>query len=184
MTTTLTTTSTPVQADRYLTFTLGRESYGIPALQVREIIRHSGRTPVPAMPEHAEGVLDLRGELIPLLDLRTKFTRGDAQPPPRTCLVVVPVTLDCGIPASHTEGTGILIVHAALASGVRVEMGIIVDAVGAVTSIPSAHIQPTPDWSTRLDPNCISGLAWVENRVIALLDINRVVAAEETPHLN
>jgi purine-binding chemotaxis protein CheW len=144
-------------AGKYLTFALGGESYGIPVLQVREIIRHIAVTAVPQMPDYVKGVLNLRGKVIPIVDLRVKFQLGSADIAERTCIIVVQVVL---------------------ASGNRSMMGLIVDGVEAVANVAAKDIEPTPDFGAQISTDYILGMAKLENRVAALLDIDKVVAAE------
>jgi purine-binding chemotaxis protein CheW len=144
-------------AGKYLTFALGGESYGIPVLQVREIIRHIAVTAVPQMPDYVKGVLNLRGKVIPIVDLRVKFQLGSANIEERTCIIVVQVILT---------------------SGNRAMMGLIVDGVEAVANVAASEIEPTPDFGSQISTDYILGMAKLEKRVAALLDIDKVVAAE------
>ncbi|TXT46342.1 MAG: purine-binding chemotaxis protein CheW [Limisphaerales bacterium] len=146
-------------AGKYLTFTLGHESYGIPVLKVREIIRHTNITAVPQLPDYVKGILNLRGKVIPIVDLRLKFRLGAAEIAERTCIVVVQVRR---------------------ASGNRALMGLIVDGVEAVANIAARDIEPTPDFGTTLDTAYILGVAKLEGSVISLLDIDQVISAEVT----
>lgn len=141
---------------KYLTFVLGQEAYGMPVLKVREIIRLCELTTVPQMPEYIKGVINLRGKIIPVVDLRVKFRLGDAHNTEHTCIVVVDVAL-----------TG-----AAFA-----QMGLIVDAVEEVVNIAASEIEPTPDFGMSLHADYILGMAKVKGRVKGLLDIDRVVTA-------
>lgn len=142
---------------KYLTFTLGHESYGIAVLKVREIIRVPDITAVPQMPEYVKGVINLRGKVIPVADLRIKFRLTDIKNTERTCIVVVQVKL---------------------ASGAQPLIGLIVDSVEEVVNIPGGDIEPTPDFGSTLDTEYILGMAKVKGAVKTLLDIDRVVAAE------
>ena len=146
-----------ILAGKYLTFTLGHESYGIPVLQVREIIRHTTITAVPQMPDYVKGVLNLRGKVIPIVDLRLKFELASAEIAERTCIVVVEV---------------------ALATGARVNMGLIVDGVESVANVVSKDIEPTPDFGAQISTDYILGMAKLEDRVVALLDIDKVVSSQ------
>jgi purine-binding chemotaxis protein CheW len=151
------------QAAKYLTFTLGRESYGIPVLKVREIFRHTTITSVPRMPEYVKGVLNLRGKVVPIVDLRVKFLLPCAEIAERTCIVVVQVTLPGGTPAN---------------------MGLIVDGVESVANVAGTDIEPTPDFGAHISTDYLLGMAKIENRVVSLLDIDRVMAPEEMTILN
>jgi purine-binding chemotaxis protein CheW len=154
-----TATATPVagadkHAGKYLTVVLDNEAYGIAVLKVREIIRMQKITPVPQMPAFVKGVINLRGRVIPIVDLRVKFGLK-AEFADRTCIVVVQVRLS-------TEQT--------------VQMGLIVDSVEEVVNLPAAEIEPTPDFGARVDTTYLLGMAKVKGAVKTLLDIDRVVA--------
>ncbi len=142
---------------KYLTFTLGNESYGIVVLKVREIIRVPDITSVPQMPEYVKGVINLRGKVIPVADLRIKFQLHNIKDTERTCVVVVQVQLP---------------------TGAQPLIGLIVDAVEEVVNIPSTDIEPTPDFGSNLDTHYILGMAKVKGVVKTLLDLDRVVSAE------
>lgn len=154
----ITTSAVARLAGKYLTFVLGRECYGVPVLKVREIIRLCEITPVPQMPEYIKGVLNLRGKIIPVADLRLKFRLAKIDNTELTCIVVVSVALP--------DKTASL-------------MGLIVDAVEEVANITAADIEPTPDFGAAIDTDYILGLAKIKNTVKALLDIDKVVTAGE-----
>lgn len=143
-------------AGKYLTVVLADEAYGIAVLKVREIIRHQKVTPVPQLPEFVKGVINLRGRVIPIVDLRVKF----------------------GLPATFSERTCIVVVHVTPTDAPAIQMGLIVDSVEEVVNLTSAEIEPTPDFGTRLDTAYLLGMAKVKGAVKTLLDIDRVVAAE------
>ena len=145
-------------AGKYLTFRLGDESYGVPVLKVREIIRLTAITAVPQMPNYIKGVINLRGKVIPVVDLRTKFGFADAGTTERTCIVVVQVEL-----GNQTKAL----------------MGLVVDGVEEVAQINNEEIEETPDFGTGLSTAYILGMAKVKNLVKTLLDIDKVVAAEQ-----
>ena len=150
------TTETASQAGKYLTFVLGREGYGVPVLKVREIIRLSAITPVPQMPDYVKGVLNLRGKIIPVTDLRLKFRLARAEDTERTCIVVVQI---------------------ATAEGTTTAVGLIVDAVEEVANLTDADIEPTPDFAGAVATDYILGIAKLKGSVKALLDLDKVVAA-------
>mgnify|MGYP000882048139 FL=1 len=159
MTTELTQTAAEnrLLAGKYLTFVLGHESYGVEVLKIREIIRLTDITAVPQMPAFIKGVINLRGKIIPVVDLRIKFALAEALTTERTCIIVVQVTA---------------------ASGAKIQMGLIVDAVEEVRNISQADIEETPDFGTQLDTEYILGMAKAKDTVITLLDIERIVAPE------
>jgi purine-binding chemotaxis protein CheW len=165
--------STPVtvaaKPGRYLTFKLGRESYGLPVLGVREIIRLCPITLVPKMPEYLKGVINLRGKVIPILDLRAKFQLSSESYGERACIIIVQV----GTPPA----TPLL-------------MGAIVDAVEEVVQLSEAELEPTPDFGGSPDTDYILGMATVQAGVKTLLDLDKVFLKEglltlvpsSTPH--
>ena len=147
------------QPGRYLTFTLGAESYGFPVLSVREIIRLCPITPVPRMPAYIRGVINLRGKVIPILDFRAKFqiTTGDYGE--RACIVVVQVG---DSPSTQTL------------------MGAIVDAVEEVVSLNAADLEAAPDFGGAPDTRYILGMATIKGGVKTLLDPRKIFLEEGT----
>lgn len=143
-------------AGKYLTVLLDREAYGVAVLKVREIIRMQKITPVPQLPEFVKGVLNLRGRVIPVVDLRVKF----------------------GLNAEFAERTCIVVVQVRMPAGNAVQMGLIVDTVEEVVTLSGSEIEPTPDFGTRIDTSYILGLAKVKGVVKTLLDIDRVVTSD------
>ncbi len=143
-------------ANKYLTVTLENESYGMAVLKVREIIRLQKITPVPQMPSYVKGVINLRGRVIPIVDLRLKF----------------------GLKAEIAERTCIVVVQVSVTSGQSVQMGLIVDSVEEVVTLNADEIEPTPEFGTRIDTSYLLGMAKVKGQVKTLLDIDRVVAPE------
>jgi purine-binding chemotaxis protein CheW len=139
---------------KYLTVVLDSEAYGIAVLKVREIIRQQKITPIPHLPDFVKGVINLRGRVIPVIDLRVKF----------------------GLQAAFTERTCVVVVHVSLSDRPAVQMGLIVDAVEEVVNLTAEDIQPTPDFGTRVDTSYLLGLARIKGEVKMLLDIDRVVA--------
>jgi len=145
-------------AGKYLTFKLGDESYGIVVLKIREIIKLTAITVVPQMPAYVKGVINLRGKIIPVSDLRLKFGLAESAPTQHTCIIVVQVKLP---------------------EGKLSQMGLIVDAVEEVTNIAEADIEKTPDFGTSITTEAILGMAKIKNIVKTLLDIDRVFAGSE-----
>ena len=143
-------------AGKYLTVVLATEAYGIGVLHVREIIRVQKVTPVPQMPAYVKGVINLRGRVIPVVDLRAKF----------------------GLAAEFTERTCIVVVQVKLVAEQSVQMGLIVDAVEEVANLTAAEIEPTPDFGASISTDYILGMAKVKGQVKTLLDINRVISAD------
>lgn len=143
-------------AAKYLTVLLDKESYGLAVLKVREIIRLQKITPIPQVPEFVKGVINLRGRVIPVIDLRVKF----------------------GLQAEFTERTCIVVAQIRLAAENVVQMGLIVDAVEEVVNLNTAEIEPTPEFGARIDMTYLLGMAKVKGQVKMLLDLDRVVAPE------
>lgn len=142
---------------KFLTFTLAEECYGVEVLKIREIIRMQKVTPVPQMPEHVKGVINLRGKVIPVVDLRVKFNLHAGEATERTCIIVVDV--DGG-------------------QGVNQLLGLVVDAVEEVLNVTESEVEPSPDFGTRLSTECCLGIAKVKDSVKTLLDIEKVVSSE------
>lgn len=142
---------------KYLTFELADENYGLEILKVREIIGMMDITAVPQTPKFVKGLVNLRGKVIPVVDLRLKF----------------------GLPEKkYTERTAIIVVDIRAASGL-VQMGIVVDSVSEVMNIPGTDIEDTPSFGTSLKTDYIFGLAKAKGRLIILLDIDLVLTDEE-----
>ncbi len=143
-------------AVKYLTVALDREIYGIAVLKVREIIRLQKITPVPQMPAHVKGVINLRGRVIAIVDLRAKF----------------------GLAAELTDRTCIVVAQVVLPNGQAVPMGVIVDSVDEVVTLASRDVEPTPDFGSAVNATAFVGMAKVKGRVMTLLDLDRAVASD------
>lgn len=141
-------------AGRYLTFMLGNDSYGLPVLNVREIIRLCPITPVPRMPEYVKGVINLRGTVIAVIDLRAKFEMPASTLGDRCCVIIVQIR--------------------SLTGGASTLMGAVVDAVEEVVNLASADIEPTPDFGGTLDTRYMLGVATIRGGVKTLLDIEKI----------
>ncbi len=143
-------------AGKYLTFALDHEEYGLPVLKVREIIKMMNITAVPQVPTCVKGVINLRGKVIPVIDLRLKF----------------------GFPAQdYTDRTSIIVVEVALEAS-RVMMGIVVDEVSEVLNIAPDEIEETPQFGDRVQTDYMSAVAKVKGTVKILLDLDRILGAE------
>ena len=143
-------------AGKYLTFALGDEEYGVPVLKVREIIKMMDITVVPQVPSHVKGVINLRGKVIPVVDLRLKFAFAQQEYTERTCIIVVEVAL-----ASST-----------------IMMGIVVDAVSEVLNITADELESTPEFGERVTTDYLHGVAKVKGTVKILLDLDKVLGSE------
>ena len=142
---------------KFLTFSLANEEYGIVIQKIKEIIGMMPITSVPQTPEFVKGVINLRGKVIPVMDLRRRFGMETIDYTERTCIIVVEVD-------SQTS---------------TVMMGIVVDSVSEVLNIKGDDIEETPTFGTRLNTDYILGMAKMEGGVKILLEIDRVLSAEE-----
>ena len=138
---------------KYLTFSLAGEEYGIGILKVREIIGMMPVTPVPQTPDFVKGVINLRGKVIPVIDLRLRFGLDATAYTERTCIIVVEIHGEAG----------------------SIPMGIVVDAVSEVLNIRAADIENTPSFGVKLNTDFILGMAKTDGGVKILLDIDRVL---------
>ena len=148
-------------AGKFLTFTLGREEYGLPVLNVREIIKVMDITQVPQVPEHVLGVINLRGKVIPVIDLRRKFGLAGREHTEQTCIIVADVNLDAA----------------------KIMMGMVVDSVSEVVNVTAAEIDETPEFGSQSRTDYLLGLAKVKGTVKILLDLDRVLGSDSTLEL-
>ena len=142
---------------QYLTFVLSTEVFAMGILAIKEIIEYTDLTTVPMTPEYVRGVINLRGAVVPVLDLSVRFGRPPSPVTKRTCIVIVEVE----------------------AAGERHDMGLVVDTVNAVLDIPAEDIEPPPAFGAQIRTDYIQGMAKVNNRFVILLDVTRVLATEE-----
>lgn len=156
-TTTINESSNNMSAGKYLTFKLGPEDFGIGILKVQEIIGMLAVTRMPRTPAYVRGVVNLRGKVIPVLDLRLKFGMDTRQDTDRTCIIVV--QLQSG------EST--------------VTMGLIVDEVSEVLDVSAAQIEPPPSFGSSVDVSFIMGMGKVGQKVVQLLDADRILMRQE-----
>jgi purine-binding chemotaxis protein CheW len=138
---------------KFLTFILGSEVYGIEILKVREIIGLMDITTVPQTPDYMKGVINLRGKVIPVIDLRLKFSMPEEDHTQETCVIVVEVN--------------------------NTSIGIIVDSVSEVLDIKGGEIEDSPSFGQGIDTSFIMGLGKVKEKIVILLDIESVLSAEE-----
>ncbi len=151
-------------ADKFLSFFISDEEYGLEILKVREIIGLTGITPLPKTPAHVRGVINLRGRIIPVIDLRTQFGMGITKETEETCIIVVDVELE-GREQS-------------------LQLGCVVDRVSEVLSIPSDAIEAAPEFGTRVGSEFILGLGKVKDSVLILLNIDKVLQCSELEELS
>jgi purine-binding chemotaxis protein CheW len=148
---------TDPRAGKYLTFQLDREEFGIPVLQVREIMGLQDITAVPNTPHHVKGVINLRGRVIPVLCLRARFGLPEVEHTTRTCIIVVQVKS----PAGETQ------------------LGVIVDAVSEVLTVTADEIEDTPNFGGGPSAPYLRGMAKIKDKVKILLDIDQLLGAGE-----
>jgi purine-binding chemotaxis protein CheW len=145
------------RAGKYLTFAIGKEEFGVGVLKVREIMGIQDITAVPQTPPYLKGVINLRGKVIPVIDLRLKFGLPSIEYTQRTCIIVVQVK----------SGSTLLL------------MGIVVDEVSEVITMAAGDIEDTPDFGAHVATNYILGMAKIKDKVKILLDINEVLTSQE-----
>ncbi len=144
-------------AGKYLTFQMANEVYGVAILTVREIIGLMDITSVPRTPEHIRGVINLRGKIIPVLDLRVRFAMDRTEDTDQTCIIVVDVETEDG--AS--------------------QMGVLVDSVSEVLSIEAEQLEPAPSFDTGLDAGFIRAMAKCGSQVTILLNVDAIVTCAD-----
>ncbi|MBI5083898.1 MAG: purine-binding chemotaxis protein CheW [Acidobacteria bacterium] len=142
---------------KYLVFHLGKEEFGVHVLKVREIMGIQEITCVPQTPEFVRGVINLRGKVIPVIDLRRKFRMEEAEYTSRTCIIVLQVAMESG----------------------AILMGAIVDGVSEVLTIQENEIENTPEFGEEMATPYILGMAKVKGKVKILLDIDEVLSRQE-----
>ena len=147
---------------KYLTFALGAEEYGLEILKVREIIGYMEVTAVPRTPAYVKGVINLRGQVIPVVDLRAKFAMPEAEVTEQTCIIVVEITQ----------------------TGKAFNTGIIVDHVSEVLDIATDQIEEPPQLSAGGESSFILGMAKIGEHVKILLDIDKVLGREALGNLS
>jgi purine-binding chemotaxis protein CheW len=150
------------RAGKYLTFQLVNEEFGIRVLKVREIMGLQEITAVPQTPGHVKGVINLRGKVIPVIDLRLKFGLPQGEYGQRTCIIVAQVQGESG----------------------PILMGVVVDGVSEVLNLTAAEIEDTPDFGEESAGQYLLGMAKVKGKVKILLDIDQVLSSQDLSHLS
>jgi purine-binding chemotaxis protein CheW len=145
---------------KYLTFSLASEEYGASVLKVREIMKMMDITVVPQVPPHVRGVINLRGKVITVVDLRLKFGFEAKEQTDQTAIIVVEIAVDGG----------------------KILTGLVVDSVSDVLNIVADEIEATPAFGDRVKTDYISGLAKVKGRVKILLDLDRAIGWDARAH--
>ena len=155
------TAAAPVVAEQkqYLTFMLGGEMFSISILCIKEIIWYANLTEVPMMPACIRGVINLRGAVVPVMDLSARFGKPATAVTKSTCIIIIEVE-------THIEGE-------------YQSMGVVVDSVQAVLEIPSTEIEPPPTFGAKIRSDFIEGIGKVNGKFVILLNVNRVLSNEE-----
>jgi purine-binding chemotaxis protein CheW len=152
----------PLQTSQYLTFALGGEMFAVGILNVKEIIEYGNLTQIPLMPSFIRGVINLRGSVVPVIDLAARFGGQASTPGRRSCIVIVEVSGD---------------------DGVRHDIGVLVDAVSEVLDIPPAEIEPPPSFGAKIRADFIFGMGKIGGKFVIILSIDKVLSVEEIAEL-
>lgn len=145
------------EAQQYLTFLLNGEMYAIAILNVKEIIEYGQITDIPMMPAFIRGVINLRGSVVPVIDLAARFGKDSAPVSKRTCIVIIEVAADSG----HQD------------------IGIVVDSVSEVLEIPHRDIEPPPGFGASIRTDFISGMGKIAGKFVIILALDKVLSVEE-----
>ncbi len=148
---------------QFLTFMLADEQFAVGILHIKEIIEYGSLATVPMMPTCIRGVINLRGAVVPVMDLSARFGRVSSNISKRSCIVIVEV--------GGADGDG------------KQVLGMLVDAVNAVVEIAAADIEPAPSFGTRIRPDFIAGIGKANGKFVILLDIEHVLSTEEIVEL-
>lgn len=146
-----------MEDSQYLTFLLGREMFAIRILHIKEILEYTQPTTVPMIPSFIRGVINLRGSVVPVVDLSARFGREQSEITKRSCIVIVEV---------------------AAADG-RQEIGMVVDAVSAVLEIPKHEIEPPPEFGAQIRTAFIHGMGKIDGKFVIILNVDKVLSVED-----
>ena len=147
---------------QYLTFLLGNEMFAMDILGIKEIIEYGNLTTVPMMPEFIRGVINLRGAVVPVVDLSARFGRPATGVTRRTCIVII---------EADNEGE-------------TQDIGVVVDAVSEVLEIAAANIEPAPSFGAKIRADFISGMGKVKDKFVIILDADKVLSVDELAMLS
>jgi purine-binding chemotaxis protein CheW len=150
------------QGRQYLTFTVTGESFGIAIASIKEIIEYRAPTEVPMMPGYMRGIINVRGRVVPVIDLAVRFGRSRVEATRRTCIVILEVE-------EQDE---------------QHDIGVVVDAVSAVVEIADADVEPSPSFGAKVRSEFITGMGKIGERFVILLDIGKVLSVEELAMLD
>ncbi|MDH5392429.1 MAG: chemotaxis protein CheW [Gammaproteobacteria bacterium] len=143
--------------NQYLTFVLGGENYGVSILVIKEILEYHEPTTVPMMPDFIRGVINLRGSVVPVVDLSLRLGKAGTEVAKRTCVVIIEI--------QHEDE--------------RMEIGVVVDAVNEVLDIPPENIEAAPNFGAKIRTDFINGMGKVDEKFVVLLNIDHVLSIEE-----
>ncbi len=152
---------TDQSTQQYLTFMLGAETFAIGILQIKEIIEFGNLTEIPMMPSFIRGVINLRGAVVPVIDLSARFGGKQTEVARRTCIVIVEITQTIDD------------------SEVRQDIGVVVDSVSEVLEIPPSEIEPPPPFGARIRSDFIGGMGKVAGHFVIILNINSILSIAE-----
>ena len=147
---------------QYLTFSLGGEVFALGILNVKEIIEFGNITEIPMMPAFIRGVINLRGAVVPVVDLSARFGRANSAITRRSCVVIIEARSENGQPQ---------------------DIGLLVDTVSAVQEIPATQIEPPPSFGARIRADFISGMAKVDGKFVIVLEVDKVLSIDEMSSL-
>lgn len=142
---------------QYLTYSLEDEIFGMDIRAVREIIQYGSMTAVPLMPEFVRGVINLRGQVVPVIDLQARLGRSPAQVGKKTCIIIFDVSRE----------------------GEKIELGLMVDSVSEVIEIPNANIEPAPQFGASIRRDFIRGMAKLDGTFIVILEPERALDVDD-----
>lgn len=145
------------EQDQYLTFRVREETFAMGILAIKEIIEFGALTPVPMMPACVRGVINLRGRVVPVIDLAVRFGREPTAPHRRTCVVIVEVG----------------------SQGEQQDIGVMVDGVNQVLEIPARDIEPAPGFGAKVRPEFIAGMGKLDGDLVIIIDVARVLSADD-----
>lgn len=153
---------TQAEEGQFLTFSLGKEMFAIGILNIKEILEFGQLTTVPMMPEFIRGVINLRGAVVPVVDLSARFSGKQGSITKRTCIVILEISSDEG----------------------KQDIGVVVDAVSAVLEIPASEIEPAPAFGAKIRADFIEGMGKIDGKFVIILDVNSVLSVDELAMLS
>ena len=148
--------------NKYLSFVVGEETYAISILKVKEILEYGGVTPVPMMPKFLRGAINLRGHVVPVVDLAMRLCGEKTEPSRRTCIIIVELKLDAS----------------------SMDVGLMVDLVSSVQDIDSGNIESAPSFGGKINTDYISGMGKTEDSFVILLNVDRILSMEDLEKLS